>query len=275
MALMALPFGLGALRGLLSEIESSTRTEQTIAVGGAPELAAVLRRELARGAEAGAIRPGDSTEGAAVLLYVLGHAPTDADEQALRRARRARTPVVAVAAGPVPGEASIPYVLATDVVRVPPGEGFPLEEIAQAIASRLGEAGAPLAARIPLLRGAVCDVLTSSFSRKNGILAAATFVTGADLPLLTVNQFRLVLRIAQAHGAKGGRERLSDLAATFGAGIGLRALARGLLEAVPVAGWVLKGTVAYAGTRAIGEAAVLRFELGARPQQAATSPAAP
>jgi uncharacterized protein (DUF697 family) len=273
---MRIPLGLGALRTLLSEIESSARGEQAIAVGGAQELAAVLRRELARGARAGAIRSGDSPEGAAVLLYVLGHAPTDVDEEALRRARRARTPVVAIAAGPVSDDLSIPDVLATDVVHVPPGEGFPLAEIARAIATRLGEAGAPLAAGIPLLRGAVCDTLTSSFSRKNGILAAAVFVPGADLPLLTLNQFRLVLRIAQAHGRELGRQRPAELAATLGAGLGLRALARRLLEVVPIGGWVVKGAVAYAGTRAIGEAAVLRFALGgARPQQDGASPAAP
>ena len=33
-----------------------------------------------------------------------------------------------------------------------------------------------------------------------------------------------------------------------------------LLDLVPVAGWALKGAVAYAGTKAIGEAAVRYFE---------------
>ena len=260
-----MPFGIGvgSIRALLKEVESSSRGTSWLAVGGARELAGVLRRELERGAQHGAVRSGDAPEGAAVLVYVLGREPDAEDEQALRRVSRAGVPAVAVVAGPVAEEVSIPYVLATDVIRVGAGEGFPLERIATAVAARLGEAGAPLAARVPLLRGPVCDVLIASFARKNGLLAAAVFVPGADLPLLTLNQLRLVLRIAQAHGQDVGRDRLPEVAATLGAGFGFRTAARELLDLVPVAGWAVKGAVAYAGTRTLGEAAVRRFEVGA------------
>jgi len=71
------------------------------------------------------------------------------------------------------------------------------------------------------------------------------------------------------------RERLPDLAATVGTGFGLRALARELLDLVPVAGWVLKGAIAYAGTRALGEAACRRFASAATPPRAAAAHAAP
>jgi uncharacterized protein (DUF697 family) len=37
-------------------------------------------------------------------------------------------------------------------------------------------------------------------------------------------------------------------------------VARELLDFVPGPGWVLKGAVAYAGTRALGEAAIRYFE---------------
>jgi uncharacterized protein (DUF697 family) len=45
----------------------------------------------------------------------------------------------------------------------------------------------------------------------------------------------------------------------LGGGLGLRALARELVDLVPGLGWALKGAIAYAGTRAVGEAAVLYF----------------
>jgi uncharacterized protein (DUF697 family) len=88
------------------------------------------------------------------------------------------------------------------------------------------------------------------------------WIPGADLPFLALNELRLVLRLAQAYGADGDvRDRLPELAATIGAGFGLRALARELLDLVPGAGWALKGAIAYGGTRALGEAARVRFEL--------------
>jgi uncharacterized protein (DUF697 family) len=269
---VALPVKLGAIRGLLKEIETSAREEHSLAVGGAKELAAVLRRELGRDAAPGAVRATDSPEGAAVLVYVLGRDPGREDEQALKRARRARTPIVGVATGSLSDDLAIPYVLSTDVVRVGSGEGFPVERIAAAIARRLGEEGAALAARVPVLREPVCEQLVERFARKNALVAAAVFVPGADLPLLTLNQLRLVLRIAQANGADPGRERMAEVAATIGVGIGLRAAAHELLDFVPVAGWAVKGAVAYTGTRALGEAAILRFST---PRPAAASPAAP
>jgi hypothetical protein len=126
----------------------------------------------------------------------------------------------------------------------------------------------------------------ASFARRNGLLAAAVWRragsdgggaaaarpegqaarggrAGADLPVLALNQLRLVLRIAQAYGVENVRERMPELAATLGAGFGLRAAARELLDLVPVAGWLVKGGVAYAGTRGLGEAAVRRFSAAA------------
>jgi uncharacterized protein (DUF697 family) len=177
----------------------------------------------------------------------------------LKAARRARVPAVCLAAGP-DFDGYVPHVLATGVVRARPGEGFPLDELAHALAARLGEAATPLAARLPVLRHAVVDHLIESFARRNGIAAAAIFVPGADLPLLTLNQMRLVLRIASAYGVEIDAERVPELLAVLGAGFGFRAVAREALDVVPVAGWLVKGLVAYAGTRALGEAARSYFE---------------
>ena len=261
---MALPVSFGALRGLVKELQRSARDEKPLVVGGARELAAVLRRELGRDAAPGAVRSDDAPEGAAVYVHVLGREPTGEDESALKRSRRARVPIVAVTTGPFSEDVSIPFVPATDVVRVEAGAGFPVDAIARVVAARLGEAGAPLAARLPVLRRSVCEQLVAEFSRKNGIFAAAAFVPGADLPVLAMNQVRMLLRIEQAHGLEADpRKRAPELLATVGAGLGLRAVARQLLAVVPVAGWAVKGAVAYAGTRALGEAAVRRLEVGA------------
>jgi ABC-type sugar transport system substrate-binding protein len=255
-----LPVSAGAIRKLLREITASGSGEQVLAVGGAPELAPLLRQQLRRGgAEPAAVRLG-RPEGARVYVHVVSDEPDDGDIAVLRRARRAAVPVVAVAAG-VPDDSSIPYVPATDVVWVGAGDAFPLETIARAIAARLGERGAPLAVQVPLLREAVSGHLVASLARKNGLVAAATWIRGPDLPSLALNEFRLVLRLAQAQGAADDPlDRLPELAATLGAGFGLRALAR-LLNSVPRAGWALEAAIAYGGTRAIGEAARTRFAL--------------
>jgi uncharacterized protein (DUF697 family) len=261
---MALPVSLGVLRGLVKEISVSGESVKPLVVGGARELAAVLRRELGRGAKPGAVRGEDEPKGGAAYVYVLGGEPTKDDEAALKGARRARVPIVVIAAGRLSDDVSLPYVLATDVISLGAGQGFPLDAIARLIAVQLGEEGAPLAARVPLLRRAVCERLVASFAKRNGIIGAAVFIPGVDLPVLALNEIRLVLRLEQAYGlAVDPRERLPEIVATLGAGFGFRALTRELLDLVPVAGWAVKGAVAYAGTRALGEAALRRLEVGA------------
>jgi uncharacterized protein (DUF697 family) len=230
----------------------------SLVVEGAPALAETLRRELARGARPGAVR-GGSAEGADALVYVLAAAPTAEDEERLKQARRKRVPVVAVLAGPEL-DPRVPYVFATDVVRVPAGTGFPIEEIARAVAHRLGEEGTALAARAPVLRRAICEELVETFSRRNGLLGAAVFIPGADFPVITLGQLRMVLRIAAAHGVDVDKQRVPEVLAVIGSGYAFRGLARRALGAVPVMGWAVRAVVAYTGTRALGEAAIRYFE---------------
>jgi uncharacterized protein (DUF697 family) len=259
-----LTFSLGTLRALTKELAVTASDTRPIVVDGM--LADVLCKELVRGGDAAAVRVG-APEDAAVYVHVLGEHVREEDETALKRARRAHVPLVALGGG----DERVPYVLATDVVPLPAGAGFPIAEVTAVIARKLGEEGTALAARLPVLRPEVCEHLIRSFSRRNGILGAAIFVPGADLPVLTRNQLRLVLRIAAAYGEKVDAQRLPEIAATIGSGLALRALAREALDLVPVAGWALKGAVAYAGTLALGEAAVRYFELRASTQQQAAA----
>lgn len=256
---MSLPVSAAGVRKLLREMEAAARREHVLALDGPTELTAHLRRQMVRaGADIAALRLG-AHDGADAYLRLLAGEPGEDDVAAFREAHRARVPAVAVIVGP--GAEEVPYVLATDVVRVPEGQAFPLGAIAYALAGRLDEDAAPLAARIPFLRGAACERLIAIFARRNALLAAGVWVPAADLPVLALNQLRLVLRLAQAYGLDGGNERMPDLVATLGAGLGFRAFARRLVEILPKAGWAVRPAVAYTATRALGEVARTRFAL--------------
>src|SRR6476660_1943576 len=123
---MESPISFGALRALMTEFQVSSRDVRPLVVGGVRELAAVLRRGLGQDAKPGGVSAGDDPRGAALFVYVLGEDPTDEDERALKRAGRARVTIVAVAAGRLSDDVISPFVLATDVVRIGAGEGFPV-----------------------------------------------------------------------------------------------------------------------------------------------------
>ena len=256
-----LPLAPTEVLGLVRELRASAKEDKPLAVAGAGELAGVLRRELARGGVASAVRDESALAGAAALVYVLAGPPGDGDLEVFKRAQRGHVPIVAVLAGPqAESQPDPPYALAENVVRISSGSGFPMDEIARAIARNLGEHGTPLAARLPVLREAVVDRVITQFSRQNGVIGVAVFVPGADFPILTLNQVRMLMRIADAYGFELDRERLPEVLGVVGGGVGFRAVARSLLGIVPIAGWAVKGGIAYGGTRALGEAARRYFD---------------
>ena len=80
------------------------------------------------------------------------------------------------------------------------------------------------------------------------------------MPVLTLNQVRLVLRIALAHGQEPDRQRGSSSSASSApASASAPQPASCSISSRSPAG-SLKGGVAYGGTRAIGEAAVRYHE---------------
>jgi uncharacterized protein (DUF697 family) len=254
-----LPLAPLAVAKLLRELRSSTSDRRPLVLGGARSLVDALRRELVRDGDESAVRDATlgAVDGAAGLVYVLAGESTDEDERALRAADVAGVPVIVL--GPEP-TTPVPYALATDVLPLRPGEGFPLEELGRRLAAKDEDAAVVVAARLPALRHGVAEALVSRVARQNALIAAAVFVPGVDFPVLTLNQLRLVLRLARAYGQEIDAERLPEILGVVGSALGFRAFARQAHGFVPIAGWAVQGGVAYAGTRALGEAAIRYFE---------------
>jgi uncharacterized protein (DUF697 family) len=255
---------------VVKELRAADQDLRPLLVAGAPEQARTVYAALAEGAEPQAIRDLSGTqpsaydlEGADVLVWAVAAASGEEDEQAFQLAARKRVDIVCVVFGASPDDPpAIPYVLDTDVIAVPDGAPLPVERIAERVADRAGEGAHLLAARIPALREPVVEAIVRHFARQNGVLGVAIFIPGADFPVLTLNQIRMVLRIAAANGEELDRERAFEVLSVVAAGLGFRTLARHLVGAVPGLGWAVKGGVAYGATLALGEAAAAYFAAG-------------
>jgi uncharacterized protein (DUF697 family) len=266
-----LPLSPTSVWGVVKEVRASKDDLRPLLVGGAAEQAAAIQAALGEGADPEAIRDVSGRpptaydlEGANVFVYAIaGAAPSAEDEKALQLAARKRVGIVCVLFGAYEGEPpSVPHVLDTDVLAVRPGEALPVELLAERIADRAGEASHHLAARIPALRPPVVDAIVKHFSLQNGVLGVAIFIPGADFPVLTLNQIRMVLRIATAHGEELDRDRAFEVLSVVAAGLGFRTIARHVVGLVPGLGWAVKGGVAYGATLAVGEAADAYFAAG-------------
>ena len=97
---------------------------------------------------------------------------------------------------------------------------------------------------------------------QNAGVGVVVFVPGADMPIMTANQAKMVLQIAAAYGHPLSSDRVKELAGVIAGGFVFRGLSRQLAGVVPALGWAVKGAMGYAGTQAIGYAAIEYFEGG-------------
>lgn len=265
-----LPLHPGAVYGVIKEIKSAAEDLHPIVVAGAAEPAGRIVEALAEDGDSNALRDLSGREvtrydlqGAGLLIYAIeGDSASQEDEQVLKLADRNDVEVICVLAGTDRHPLDVPFVPANNVIPVPAEQAVPVDRLTELIAALADENGYGLAARLPVLRPAVVAAIVRRFSRQNGVLGVAIFVPGADFPVLTLNQLRMLFRIAAAYGEEIDRERLPEVLAVVGAGLGFRTVAREALGFIPALGWAVKGGIAYAGTRALGKAAVAYFEQG-------------
>ncbi len=114
-----------------------------------------------------------------------------------------------------------------------------------------------------MLREAATKRVISKTAAQNALVGLAFFIPGSDMPVMTLNQVKMVLSIANLYGLQIDRERAVEVAGIVGMGFGLRALARSIVRSTPGIGPLIKAATGYAATMAMGRAAVLYFEQGA------------
>ncbi|WP_244902459.1 YcjF family protein [Raoultibacter timonensis] len=95
---------------------------------------------------------------------------------------------------------------------------------------------------------------------QNAGIGLVVILPGADMPIMTLNQAKMLLQIAAAYGQPMAVERVKELAAVVGGAFACRAVARQLVAFVPALGWAIKAAIGYTGTLAMGRAAVEYFE---------------
>lgn len=136
-------------------------------------------------------------------------------------------------------------------------------EAAAWLVERLSGKRLALAHNFDFLRKAVADEAVKMTAFQNALIGTVVIIPGADMPLMTLNQGKMLLQVAAAYGQPLGAERAKELAAVVGGGFAFRAIARQFLTLVPGFGWAIKGAIGYGGTMAMGKAAIAYFEQGA------------
>ncbi len=217
-----------------------------------------------------ALAPGDfplDSRGASrwdvVIVIANGTRARDALPvvNAVHRARREVVGLVEARAGEADAWARDAGLQPGEIVRGVAGAATPSLE--SRITRGRGDRVATLAAQLPALRRPYANHVVLANAGENAAIGAVVIIPGADMPAMTVNQVRMLLKIAKAYGEELGLDRSLEILSVVGTGFVFRALARQALDFVPGFGWALKGAVGFSGTVAMGQAAIAYFEAGA------------
>ncbi len=129
---------------------------------------------------------------------------------------------------------------------------------AKQLIARFSDHAIPLARQFPILREEAAWEEINATSKQNAMLGAIP-IPGADLPLMTANQLKMILRIAAMFDMPISVERARELLAVVGGGFALRAVARQVAKFIPV-GAIVGAGVGYSGTLAMGKGAIEYFK---------------
>jgi hypothetical protein len=146
-----------------------------------------------------------------VFVARAGRVAPEALRAPVAAVREADVPLLAVLLDAGSADASLwvasDVFFAQEVAVLRPGEPLARSDAAKSIAGRAHDGAVPLAARLPALRPAVVDRIIATAARQNGAVGVFVFIPGADMPVMTVNQVRMILQIAAAYGERVGLER--------------------------------------------------------------------
>jgi uncharacterized protein (DUF697 family) len=181
----------------------------------------------------------------------------------VKAARDAGRKLVALIAPPHGAWADAAGVIDDEVAHSLAGERGTTPTLENRILHAAGNGDLALTLTLPALRRPYCDRVVLANAAQNAVIGAVVFLPGADMPAMTANQIRMVLKIAAAYGEQVGLDRAVEILSVVGTAFAFRAIARQALDFVPGFGWALKGAFGFSATIALGEAAVAYFEAGA------------
>lgn len=119
-----------------------------------------------------------------------------------------------------------------------------------------------LGANWPFTRQAVSRKLILNASLANLAAGGIDIIPGADFPLMAVTQSQMAMKIAAVYGYEINLDRIPELLFIVLSGLVMRGISKGLTSPIRHGKFLIKGAIGFAGTWAVGEALIQRFENG-------------
>ncbi|MBK5211790.1 MAG: hypothetical protein JJE36_05725 [Coriobacteriia bacterium] len=141
------------------------------------------------------------------------------------------------------------------------------QDIARWCAEEMSDIRLALAVNFPFMRESVATEFIKATALQNAIVGGLLFIPGADLPVMTLNQIKMMFQVAAVYGEPISIERAKEVAAIVAGGFTMRTVAREFVGVIPFLGWAIKAAIGYGATYGMGIAVVQYFAGGGQVAQ--------
>lgn len=114
----------------------------------------------------------------------------------------------------------------------------------------------------PFLRGRIADNIIYTCSLENGGIGIIKILPGADMPLMTINQIRMLLQLAAVYGYKINEDRVLEIISIVAAAFGMRYISNKVKKSAPIPKFIVDGTFGVSATVVLGNLAKEYFASG-------------
>lgn len=121
------------------------------------------------------------------------------------------------------------------------------------------------ATHFPFLRSAISRRVINACSIENAGVGALKILPGADMPIMTLNQGRMIMELAAIYGYSISVDRLVEIVVLVLSAFGLRALSNYINDEVPIPEFIVDAVFGFGGTQLLGYAAREYFAYGLAP----------
>ena len=122
------------------------------------------------------------------------------------------------------------------------------------------------AAHFPFLRSAISIRVINACAIENAGVGALKLLPGADMPIMTLNQGRMILELAAIYGYNITLDRLVEIVVLVLSAFGFRALSNYINNEVPIPDFIVDAVFGFGGTQLLGYAAREYFARGLAPE---------
>ena len=126
------------------------------------------------------------------------------------------------------------------------------DEVGSWVMRNCEDISAPFARAFEFSRPAQAGQVTRRIAFENAVTGAVFFIPGADFPVMTLNELRMLLTIERAYGHDVDKQMLIEAAAVICFGFACKLMAKSACKVFPALTWFIKTGVAYCATFALG-----------------------